>query len=1139
MNDQLDVLRASEVAAELPPGDTQADRLLRLVHFTSSASRQLRRRLVEVGAALELTDSELLVVWLCSGCGRVQGELAGSIGVSPAQMSGLVERLRARGLVAMHRSSTDRRRQVWRTTASGQTLLATAAPHLAELAATVGEVLSADEQQAAQSLCERLSQAVTQKAIAAALLVWVCLGSVGCSRTFYRRQADVDAYALVREKATHPHWRLPNYSISIDPRSRMYDPYQIDAPPMPPDDPTAHQFMHCVDNKRGWPFWHDNGDRPYVENPAWAEYINIDDRGVLKLSVDDAVRLALLNSRDYQQQLEVLYLSALDVSVERFAFDAQFFAGYQVAGDWLGRARSGLARATGIGGNSQSNLSTTTFNNRGGGRGGGTPTFSMSKQFTTGSTLVVNFANELMWQISGPDNYSADTVLDFTLVQPLLRNAGRDRVMETLTLFERVLLYNVRIMEQYRQAFYVDTAVGGGTQNSTPSRRGGVQGQGAAGFQGVGGSGFGNVVTQGGGGGTQAAQGAQNFIGLLQQQRQIRNREDAIRRIRRNLEILTTTTQGRPQEETAAYLSDLLQVAQTRQQLLNNETQLVNQRNQYQQQLDQFKVSELSLPPQICIEPTDNRLDQFNLIGQDMISLQEDFGNVLLDHPESRREIPERIQNNVVATADPAPRCRLNRYPELPDDLAKLEVAVEEIQAFADNIVKVHLAEIAEDLKTFREVAPRRRERLQKLSARIEEMLQSPCELLPLGVHPLEAASGRAVQLQIERLDNSLEQAQKLYDDLSQKFISYANSLAERKQLLERLQQDSRQTPEELFEQIVHGVFSPLYVCGETRVLTMDVVEYITRDLIELQLLQAVARTESIDLQEIDIRADEALEVARKYRRDWMNRRAGLVDQWRLLQFNADQLQAGLDIVFEGDIQNIGDNPFRLRSSTGRLAAGVQFDAPITRLSQRNAYRQSLIEYQQARRNYYNFEDSIGQQLRGQLRSIIAFQLNFEINRLAVLEAARQGLLTSFQSQLQQQAGTTSATAARDQGQAVQDLLTAQDNFMLVWISYEVQRLQLDFAMGTMQLDEEGLWIDPGRIGRDYGKYDPWAWHAGMESSEGTPSAEGHTPGDKTIDQLPPPFLLPPANAGDSSPATQPPPDAEAIPPSPRMRGER
>src|SRR5512144_449373 len=60
--------------------------------------------------------------------------------------------------------------------------------------------------------------------------------STGCTRAFYRRQADIDAYSLIREKANHPHWELANYTISVDPRSRMYDPYAIDCPPIPPDD---------------------------------------------------------------------------------------------------------------------------------------------------------------------------------------------------------------------------------------------------------------------------------------------------------------------------------------------------------------------------------------------------------------------------------------------------------------------------------------------------------------------------------------------------------------------------------------------------------------------------------------------------------------------------------------------------------------------------------------------------------------------------------------------------------------------------------------------------------------------------------------------------------------------------------------
>src|SRR5439155_13946988 len=172
--------------------------------------------------------------------------------------------------------------------------------------------------------------------------------------------------------------------------------------------------------------------------------------------------------------------------------------------------------------------------------------------------------------------------------------------------------------------------------------------------------------------------------------------------------------------------------------------------------------------------------------------------------------------------------------------------------------------------------------------------------------------------------------------------------------------------------------------------------EDLTRELIELQLLQAVARAETIEVNEVDVRLDAALDAARRYRRDWMNARAALVDSWRRLQFNADQLQAQLDVFMTGTMNNVDDKTFGLRSNTGTLRAGVQFDTPLNRMAERNTYRQSLIEYQQTRRNYYNFEDSVAQSLRNQLRQITAFQINFEINRMAVLEAARQIMLNTF-----------------------------------------------------------------------------------------------------------------------------------------------
>jgi DNA-binding MarR family transcriptional regulator len=136
--------------------------LLELVRQTSSAGRALRRLLADEAAAEGLNDAELLVIWLCATGntpGVVQGELAAAIGVSPALMSGTVERLRSRELIARHRSPIDRRRQVWQTTGLGQDCLARLRGRLAILAATLEQRMTSSQQRETQALCQRLTRA--------------------------------------------------------------------------------------------------------------------------------------------------------------------------------------------------------------------------------------------------------------------------------------------------------------------------------------------------------------------------------------------------------------------------------------------------------------------------------------------------------------------------------------------------------------------------------------------------------------------------------------------------------------------------------------------------------------------------------------------------------------------------------------------------------------------------------------------------------------------------------------------------------------------------------------------------------------------------------------------------------------------
>src|SRR5690606_24633244 len=138
-------------------------------------------------------------------------------------------------------------------------------------------------------------------------------------------------------------------------------------------------------------------------------------------------------------------------------------------------------------------------------------------------------------------------------------------------------------------------------------------------------------------------------------------------------------------------------------------------------------------------------------------------------------------------------------------------------------------------------------------------------------------------------------------------------------------------------------------------------------------------------------------------------------------------------------------------------------DAPLTRLAERNVYRQSLIEYQQARRSYYQFRDSTYLSLRNTLRQIRLNEINLELRRAAVQLAISQVDLTQIRLSEPPMPGETSElsnTTARDLVQSLSDLLNVQNDFLSVWVNCEVQQLGLELDLGVMELDSKGMRID-------------------------------------------------------------------------------
>jgi len=248
--------------------------------------------------------------------------------------------------------------------------------------------------------------------------------------------------------------------------------------------------------------------------------------------------------------------------------------------------------------------------------------------------------------------------------------------------------------------------------------------------------------------------------------------------------------------------------------------------------------------------------------------------------------------------------------------------------------------------------------------------------------------------------------------------------------------------------------------------LTDLLAELATR-LSQLSLVQARARLDSIRLVPVELDPREALQTACEHRLDWMNARANLVDVWRQIEVRANALKADLDFIVNGQLNNVSNDPTNFHSTRGQIQVGMQFDAPLTRLVERNAYREAQINYERARRNYLLFTDEVYQELRTTLRTMHTSQLDFELRRAAVFLAISQVDLAGMKIQEPPKPGATtqlSDNTARDLLDSLAALLNAQNTFLSAWLNYESQRLSLDFDMGTMQLDDRGIWLDPGPI---------------------------------------------------------------------------
>ncbi len=456
--------------------------------------------------------------------------------------------------------------------------------------------------------------------------------AVGCSREWYRDQADEDVACLVEEKAT-PEWGVPFQSVEMDPRSRFHDVYDKVNPPMPPDDPTSHELMHYVDDKDGWDKWHKNGDITDLENPDWqallGQYVPVDDRGRSFSIWKEPMRLA----KDSFDHLAGFSGNAVPVRARRQHRTVS--SGYSI----LWRSGHRLRR--------RSFFNSSTRSSPAASRPGGS-------SFDVGTETDIQLRRR--WR--QPANLSSDSRTPSSGHSPgatrtsrrrrstshscshCLRAGGRQIALETLTIAERTLLANMRAFAHFRQGFYTNIAIGR-TERRRPLDAGGFSG--ASGFQasaarelagsaawetrqvwrwrqaggGAGSAGAGVTGSGFAGGGAGSGGG---FIGLLQANQQIRNTESSLAAQQQQLQLL--------EAHLDAGLIDIAQVDQFRQSIETERANLLQSRNGLQNQLEGFKTGTLGLPPRPAIVLDETLIEPFQFLDPEIAKIQADLSTL-------------------------------------------------------------------------------------------------------------------------------------------------------------------------------------------------------------------------------------------------------------------------------------------------------------------------------------------------------------------------------------------------------------------------------------------------------------------------------------------------------------------------------
>ncbi len=240
----------------------------------------------------------------------------------------------------------------------------------------------------------------------------------------------------------------------------------------------------------------------------------------------------------------------------------------------------------------------------------------------------------------------------------------------------------------------------------------------------------------------------------------------------------------------------------------------------------------------------------------------------------------------------------------------------------------------------------------------------------------------------------------------------------------------------------------------------------IALDLGEIELLAGSGQAEKGGGEPLTISEEEAIRLAFSHRSDLRIAEGQVHDGQRRVVVAADGLLPEATILASAamgggrTLASVDQPNAKLRPERGSYSALLDIDLPFERTEERNRFRASLIDLEEAVRDLQEVEDRIKVDVRDRRRTLLELRERVAIQEKASNVAQKRVASTN----LFLEAGRVHM---RDVLEAQESLVQAQNSLSAARVNQRIAELELQRDMGVLHVNNKGIWQEYAGLGME------------------------------------------------------------------------